>query len=44
MNSVKALAYQIKNGKNGMPGFGDRLQTNEIEEIGTYLYTEVFEK
>ena len=37
MNSIEALTYQISNGKNGMPAFGDRLTQNEIQDIGQYI-------
>jgi cytochrome c6 len=37
MNSVEAITYQVKNGKNGMPAFGGRLSENEITQIANYL-------
>jgi cytochrome c6 len=37
MNSLFSLSYQIRNGKNGMPAFGDRLRPSEIEEIALYI-------
>ena len=37
MNSISSIRYQIKNGKNGMPAFGDRLKEKEIEKIAEYV-------
>jgi cytochrome c6 len=37
MDSIESIRYQVKNGKNGMPAFGDRLNKNELEEIANYL-------
>ena len=37
MTNISAISYQILNGKNGMPAFGDRLQENEIEQIASYI-------
>jgi cytochrome c6 len=37
MNSLFSLSYQIRNGKNGMPAFGDRLTPEEIEKIALYI-------
>ena len=37
MNTVDAIIYQIKNGKNGMPAFGGRLTETEMEKIATYV-------
>ena len=36
MNTKTAIAYQVLNGKNGMPAFGGRLKENEIEAVATY--------
>jgi len=47
MNSKKAIQYQIRNGKNGMPAFGDRLTKKEIELLSDYILFEAkknFEK
>jgi mono/diheme cytochrome c family protein len=44
MNSLLAVRYQIKNGKNGMPAFGDRLEQNDIDEIANYILSESFQK
>ena len=33
----KAVAYQMKNGKNNMPQFGSRLCDDEIEDIAAYV-------
>ncbi len=37
MYSLRAIQYQILNGKNGMPAFGGRLKEQEIEEIANYV-------
>lgn len=37
MNNFNAISYQILNGKNGMPAFGERLEENEIEIIARYV-------
>jgi cytochrome c6 len=40
MNSQPAIVYQVRNGKNGMPAFGDRLEKKEIERIADYILLE----
>jgi cytochrome c6 len=40
MYSLKAITYQVVNGKNGMPAFGSRLKEVEIEEIADYVLFE----
>jgi len=42
MNSISAITYQVINGKNGMPAFGDRLREKEIEQISNYILTNSF--
>ena len=37
MNSVKAITYQVTNGKNAMPAFGGRLADNDIEDVANYV-------
>jgi cytochrome c6 len=37
MNSIKAILYQVRNGKNGMPAFGDRLKEKQIEFLAEYI-------
>jgi cytochrome c6 len=37
MNSLFSLSYQIRNGKNGMPAFSDRLTKENIEKIAIYI-------
>jgi mono/diheme cytochrome c family protein len=44
MNSLNPLIYQIRNGKNGMPGFEDRFTELEIKEVANYLLLHSFEK
>ena len=47
MNNLDSIMYQIINGKNGMPAFGNRLKENEIKEVARYVIeisTNNFEK
>jgi cytochrome c6 len=44
MTTISAISYQILNGKNGMPAFGDRLQENEIELIAFYVLEQAEKK
>ena len=37
MASLKAIKYQVKNGKNVMPAFGKRLNDREIEDVAIYV-------
>ena len=37
MNSIKAITYQVTNGKNAMPAFGGRLADNEIEDVANFV-------
>jgi cytochrome c6 len=37
MNSKFAIIYQVRNGKNGMPAFGDRLDQKDLETISEYI-------
>jgi len=40
MNTVNAISYQVRNGKNGMPAFGGRLSENEVEDVAFYVLQE----
>jgi cytochrome c6 len=40
MSTKSAIAYQVLNGKNGMPAFGGRLKENEIEAVAIYVLEE----
>lgn len=40
MNTKSTIAYQILNGKNGMPAFGGRLKESEIEAVAIYVLEE----
>jgi len=40
MNTESAIAYQVLNGKNGMPAFGGRLKENDIEAVAIYVLEE----
>merc|ERR1711920_579210 len=35
---VEAIQYQVTNGKNSMPAFGDKLGPDDIEDVATYVY------
>lgn len=37
MNSVKAITYQVTNGKNAMPAFGGRLAESDIEDVANFV-------
>jgi cytochrome c6 len=37
MNSIDSITYQVRNGKNGMPAFGDRLLEKDIKKIAEYI-------
>nr|YP_009397141.1 cytochrome c553 [Thuretia quercifolia]ARW66327.1 cytochrome c553 [Thuretia quercifolia] len=37
MNSISAITYQVNNGKNGMPAFGNRLSDEEIQNVANYV-------
>lgn len=36
--NVEAITYQVINGKNAMPAWGDRLSEEEIESVSAYVY------
>ena len=37
MYSKGAIAYQVTNGKNAMPAFGNRLSSEKIEHLANYV-------
>jgi cytochrome c6 len=37
-DSINAIAYQVKNGKNAMPAFKARLSQEEILEVSAYIF------
>lgn len=37
MNSLEAIKTQVKNGKNAMPAFGNRLTDGQIEAVANYV-------
>ena len=39
---LDAIIYQINNGKNGMPAFGDRLTELQIQKIALFIMNEEF--
>lgn len=40
MYSINAITNQVKNGKNAMPAFGDRLEDNDIEDVANYVLSQ----
>ncbi|BAI93682.1 MULTISPECIES: cytochrome c6 PetJ [Arthrospira] len=36
-DAVAAVAYQVTNGKNAMPGFNGRLSPKQIEDVAAYV-------
>ena len=40
MNSLKAVVYQVNNGKNAMPAFKGRLTDEQIEDVATYVISQ----
>lgn len=42
MNNSFSILYQIRNGKNGMPAFGERLNEFEMEQITSYVLENEF--
>lgn len=37
MNSIEKITTQVKNGKNAMPAFGNKLSDEQIENVATYV-------
>ena len=37
VNNINAIAYQVMNGKNGMPAFGGRLAEEDIQKVSAYV-------
>jgi len=37
MNSLEAIVYQVKNGKNAMAAFKGRLNDQQIEDVASYV-------
>ncbi len=37
MYNIDSISYQVINGKNGMPAFGGRLNSEEINNIAKYI-------
>ena len=40
MDSVEAIAYLVKNGKNNMSAYQERLTETEIEKVSAYVLEE----
>jgi cytochrome c6 len=39
MNSIEAIAYQVRHGKNIMPAFGDQFTDDQLTNLATYVLT-----
>ena len=37
MDSIEAIAYQVRNGKNAMPAYGRRLTDEQIRDVAAYV-------
>ncbi|MBW4645456.1 MAG: c-type cytochrome [Goleter apudmare HA4340-LM2] len=37
-NSIQAIIHQVQNGKNAMPAFKTKLNTQEIMEVAAYVF------
>ena len=37
MYDVERIKYQVTNGKNAMPAFGERLGPDDIEDVANYV-------
>lgn len=37
MNSLEAIMHQVQNGKNAMPSFKGKLNTQQIEDVASYV-------
>ena len=40
MYSINAITNQVKNGKNAMPAFGERLEDEDIEDVANYVLSQ----
>lgn len=40
INDIKAITYQVNNGKNAMPAFKGRLSDQAIEDVATYVLSQ----
>jgi len=40
MLDVERIQYQVTNGKNAMPAFGERLVQSDIEDVATYVLSQ----
>jgi len=36
--NVEAIKYQVTNGKNSMPAFGEKLGPDDIEDVASYVF------
>ena len=43
MKSMSAITYQVNNGKNSMPAFGDKLSDEDIKNVASYVLTKTEE-
>ena len=40
MKSIDAITYQVNNGKNAMPAFGECLSSEDIEDVANYVLSQ----
>ncbi|MFP4134526.1 MAG: c-type cytochrome [Halothece sp.] len=40
MDSMEAIAHQVKNGKSAMPAYGKRLSEEEIRDVAAYVLSQ----
>jgi len=40
MDSMDAIAHQVKNGKNAMPAYGRRLSEEQIRDVSAYVLSQ----
>merc|ERR1712211_71580 len=38
--NVEAIKYQVTNGKNSMPAFGEKLGPDDIEDVANYVFNQ----
>ena len=42
MNDVDKIIYQVTNGKNSMPAFGDRLSSQDVENVANFVLDKAY--
>merc|ERR1712019_194459 len=38
--NIEAIKYQVTNGKNSMPAFGEKLGPDDIEDVANYVFNQ----